>query len=358
MFLAINTRFWLRGVAALLGSTDPDAWLRALADREVISGPREGRFPGEAEYGFQHALVREAAYGMLTESDRSLGHQLAATWLEDRGEGDAMVLAEHFERGGEPERAVAAYARAAAQAFEGHDLEAALARARRGIDCFSRTLEGSTNDDAATRDLSLLGELFALEAQVRRWRGENVEAERAGDAAMRRLSPGCAAWCDAAGEVVVAGAKLGHTDRILDVAARLGALPEGCSITGARVTAMTRAAVYLRLAGETARAEAMLDHAVALAQLVPGDPVASAQVESSRASRALAAGDLGDYLRRLEASREQLEEAGDSRGACTRGLNVGYAHLQLGDAAQAERVLRDVLAEAERLGLQNVRTYA
>ncbi len=37
--------FWRSGVAALLGSADPDAWLRALADRELISGPREGRFP-------------------------------------------------------------------------------------------------------------------------------------------------------------------------------------------------------------------------------------------------------------------------------------------------------------------------
>ncbi len=152
--------------------------------------------------------------------------------------------------------------------------------------------------------------------------------------------------------------KLGRTARILDLAARLGALPEGCPISGARVMALTRAAIYLRLAGETARAEALLEEAAALAQRLPGEPVAAAQVDSALASRALAAGDLGDYLRRLEASRAALEKAGDSRGACTRGLNVGYAHLQLGDAAQAERVLRTVLVEAERLGLQNVRTYA
>ncbi len=350
--------FWRSGVAALLGSADPDAWLRALADRELISGPREGRFPGEAEYGFQHALVREAAYGMLTEPDRALGHHLAARWLEQRGESDAVVLAEHFERGGEPERAAAGYARAAAQAFEGHDLEAALARARRGIACFSSAIALSTNDDAVTQDLSLPGELFALEAQAHRWRGENAEAERAGDDAMRRLVPGSAAWYDALGEVVMACGKLGRTARILDLAARLGALPEGRPLSGARVIALTRAAIYLRLAGETARAEALLEEAASLVQRLPGEPVAAAQVDSALASRALAAGDLGDYLRRLEASRAALEKAGDSRGACTRGLNVGYAHLQLGDAAQAERVLRTVLVEAERLGLQNVRTYA
>jgi serine/threonine protein kinase len=352
--------FCLRGVAALLGGADPGAWLSALADLEVISGPREGRFPGEAEFSFHHALVREAAYGMLTPDDLALGHRLAASWLEERGESDAMVLAEHFERGGEPDRAAVGYARAAAQAFEGHDLEAALARAERGIACYSSplALDLTPGEDAPTTDRSRSGDLFVLQAQAHRWRGENVEAERAGDEAMRRLLPGSAAWCDAAGEVVMAGGKLGHGERVLAVATRLSFLPEDAMISGARVIALTRAAVYLRLGGETARAEPLLDQAAAFAREVPGEPAAAAQVESARASRALAAGDLGDYLRRLETSQAQLAQAGDARGACTRGLNVGYAHLQLGASAEAVRVLRSVLTEAERFGLQNVRTYA
>jgi serine/threonine protein kinase len=350
--------FWRGGAAALLGGNDPGAWLSALADLEVISGPREGRFPGEAEYSFQHALMREAAYGMLTEHDLALGHRLAASWLESKGECDAMVLAEHFERGGEPDRAAAGYARAAAQAFEGHDLEAALARAQRGIACYSSPIDLTPGEDAATTDRSRSGDLFVVQAQAHRWRGENAEAERAGDEAMRRLLPGTGAWCDAAGEVIMAAGKLGHTARVLAVATRLSFLPEDARITGARVIALTRAAIYLRLGGEDARAEALLDQAAAFALEVPGEPSAAAQVESARASRALAAGDLGDYLRRLEASQERFDQAGDARGACTRGLNVGYAHLQLGAAAEAVRVLRSVLADAERLGLQNVRTYA
>ncbi|MEP7121854.1 MAG: protein kinase [Byssovorax sp.] len=350
--------FWLRGIAALLGGSDPGAWLAALADLELISGPREGRFPGEAEYSFQHALVREAAYGMLTPDDLALGHRLAASWLEQRGESDAMVLAEHFERGGEPDRAAIGYARAAAQAFEGHDLEAALARASRGIACYSSPPDLASGEDPATTDRSLSGDLFVLQAQAHRWRGENAEAERAGEEAMRRLLPGSASWCDAAGEVVMAGGKLGHPERVLAVATRLSFLPDDAMISGARVIALTRAAVYLRLGGETARAEALLDQAASFALQVPGEPAAAAPVESARASRALAEGDLGDYLRRLETSQAQLAQAGDARGACTRGLNVGYAHLQLGAAAEAVRVLRSVLADAERLGLQNVRTYA
>src|SRR5204862_8090766 len=88
---------------------------------------------GHAEFTFAHALVREAAYAMLTDDDRTLGHRLAGAWLEQAGAGDAMALAEHFRRGGEPARAVRWYERAAAEARRANDLAAATGRAARGM---------------------------------------------------------------------------------------------------------------------------------------------------------------------------------------------------------------------------------
>jgi predicted ATPase len=70
------------------------------------------------EYAFQHGLVREAAYAMLTDADRQLGHQLAGGWLEQRGEKDGVVLAEHYARGEQLAQAAAWYERAAEQALE------------------------------------------------------------------------------------------------------------------------------------------------------------------------------------------------------------------------------------------------
>ena len=64
------------------------------------------------EHAFRSALVRDAAYAMLTRADRALGHRLAGSFLESAGEASAVVLADHFERGGEPERAAGAYRRA------------------------------------------------------------------------------------------------------------------------------------------------------------------------------------------------------------------------------------------------------
>jgi len=97
--------FWRGGVEALLGSGDTAAWLAVLVEQGMIEVQDNGRLPGEVEYRFQHALVQEAAYEMLTKDDRVAGHWLAGQWLEQAGETDTKRIEEHFERcggGGEP----------------------------------------------------------------------------------------------------------------------------------------------------------------------------------------------------------------------------------------------------------------
>src|SRR5262249_26059177 len=113
--------FWRGGAAALLGGDAGELreWLRILVERQGVRGRPERRFPGEEEYGFRHGLMREAAYTMLTDADRLLGHRLAAEWLAQRGEPDPVTLAEHYQRGGAADRAVAHYLRAAEQALGG-----------------------------------------------------------------------------------------------------------------------------------------------------------------------------------------------------------------------------------------------
>src|SRR5262249_53679291 len=65
---------WQGGVEALLGSavraTQTGDWLSMLAAREALLLRPESRFPGEREFAFRHALVREGAYATLTEQDR------------------------------------------------------------------------------------------------------------------------------------------------------------------------------------------------------------------------------------------------------------------------------------------------
>jgi hypothetical protein len=106
--------FRCAGVAELLGCEarrgEVRECLEALAEREIVVRPRPGR---EEEYVFRHALLREAAYALLTDEDRARGHRLAAEWLERTGEPDAASLAEYCERVGQPARAAGLRRRAA-----------------------------------------------------------------------------------------------------------------------------------------------------------------------------------------------------------------------------------------------------
>jgi eukaryotic-like serine/threonine-protein kinase len=127
---------WEGGVVALLEGAmgaKVGELLATLIEQEVLVARRESRFPGECELTFRHALLREGAYATLTAGDQGLAHRLAGEWLEQRGEGDPMVLAGHFERGGQGARAAEFYLRAAEQALHVLDLDAAIARADLGL---------------------------------------------------------------------------------------------------------------------------------------------------------------------------------------------------------------------------------
>ncbi|MGD0528024.1 MAG: protein kinase, partial [Polyangiaceae bacterium] len=207
-------QFWGGAVMALLGAqraSETARWLLHLAEREVIVKRGRGKFPGEDEYTFRHALVREAAYAMLVGEDRVLGHRLAAAWLEEAGERDALTLAEHFDRGQAAERALAWYQRAAEQALEGNDLDAAIARCGRAI--------GLGAEGAA------LAAVLQVQAEAYKWRGANAEAATAARKAMTASVVGSAGWCSAAGEVAAAAGKLADRVALGQVAEELLALP-------------------------------------------------------------------------------------------------------------------------------------
>ncbi|WP_437668757.1 protein kinase domain-containing protein [Sorangium sp. So ce131] len=95
--------FWPAGVRQLLGggtsAESLDRWLKSLLAEELVVRRGGSRYPGHDELTFRHALVRDAAYGMLTDGDRAAGHRAAARWLRSVGETDERVLAEHAERG-------------------------------------------------------------------------------------------------------------------------------------------------------------------------------------------------------------------------------------------------------------------
>ena len=91
--------FWKGGVKALLGGNlQVDAPLAELVDHGFLRRMAASRFPHDDEYEFHDPLVHKAAYAMLTQADRALGHDLAAQWLERVGERDEALITAHRQR--------------------------------------------------------------------------------------------------------------------------------------------------------------------------------------------------------------------------------------------------------------------
>ena len=131
--------FWTGSVQALYGRDDAEVsvWLRVLVEAEVVVQPRESHFSNDTEYVFRHALMREAAYSLLTDEDRRRGHRLASLYLESTGEADPAVIAEHAERGGDAERAVRFYLRAGKRAKAATAYQAAAGYLAAGMELLS-----------------------------------------------------------------------------------------------------------------------------------------------------------------------------------------------------------------------------
>ena len=122
--------FWLGGVAAVLGLDaapgEVEQHLSVLADSELIEAHSVSQLPGQREYGFRHALVRDAVYALLHDADRATGHRLAGKFLEEAGEPDPSIFAEHYELGGAREAAARAFLSAAAFSIRRNDFAQAL----------------------------------------------------------------------------------------------------------------------------------------------------------------------------------------------------------------------------------------
>lgn len=349
--------FWRGGVLALLGGGDStstvSAWLEELCDREIIERIPVSTFPDEVGYRFRNASMRNAAYAMLTDRDRALGHRLAGEWLESTGERDATVLAGHFDRGAENDKAIAFYLRGAEQAIEANDFAAAIASADRGVALGAKT--------------ETLGRLELSSAVAHYWLGEIEATKTAATRASAHLPQGSAGWYRAVGEVLSSLLRSGETslgsgesalsslESWVDSAATAHPAPDAIN---AQVVCLARTAEHLLLVGHYALSERLFDKVDEVVERQDLDPLAMARVHRGRARRALHHGDPGAYAVGLEAAYETFERAGDVRNACNERMNMGFAFAELGLYDKAKEALESARAAAERMNLEHVVAWA
>jgi tetratricopeptide (TPR) repeat protein len=333
--------FWKGGVQAILGDdVSPETIGEHLADlvrRELCVRLPRPRFPDDQEFGFRHALVRDAAYATLTDEDVSLVHSLAGEWLEAVGEHRGVVVAEHFERGGMPDRAVAGYLRAAEQALAGNDAIAAVRWTERAIAC------GASGE--------VLAAVLLLQAEAYNWHGSLLDAECAALAAMERLARGSSRFYESVGEAAVASARSGHIDTLLGLVPEMLYPARDDSAREEQIYAVVVAAIQLLFRALYDEADALflwLDDALKTSASI--DAKIAGPVAEAWAWRALFAGDPAAYLTLSADAVRAYEATGDIRNGTRAQLNVGYGCMQLGDYEEAERSLRDALRASERLG--------
>lgn len=193
--------FWRQGAEHLLGAASLALEFEELVKDEFISRNRSSKFQEFDEYSFRHALVRDAAYAMLTETDQRTGHGLAAEWLESVGEREPLVLAQHFDRGGAIHRAAHWYHQAAVEALEGNDLGRVIQWAQRAIEC------GRDGEELARTEMLL--------ADARFGKGDLVDASTHAMSARLRITPGTDAWFAVTSLLIGSEGQRGHNDFVM-----------------------------------------------------------------------------------------------------------------------------------------------
>jgi tRNA A-37 threonylcarbamoyl transferase component Bud32/tetratricopeptide (TPR) repeat protein len=343
--------FWEGGVRALLGDDagafDTREWLNDLERREVVTAQPSSRVLSDREYKFRHALVRDAAYDMLTEDDRVLGHRLAGVWLEAVGGVDPLVLAGHFERGDDRERAVFWFACAAEEALESNDLVAVGERAARAV--------------AAGAAGPVLGAIRTMQSIASYWRSAYAEARDFGRAALPLVPAGSTDWFRATGSALVGCARLADYEGVDALFEPALAMPAAPGAEAAQLICLCRGAFQLIFNGRFARADQVLARIAALAEAstqVAIDALTRAQVEHVQGVRAAHVGDVARFLRHLEAAVAAFERAGDVRNVSLERTTVAWCYGELGFAGRAEALCRANLEHCRQLRAAQAITYA
>jgi class 3 adenylate cyclase/predicted ATPase len=321
----VGHAFWDDALRALGPDPEPGPALDGLCARALVVPRPASRLEGRREFVFRHHLLHQVCYARVLERDRVPAHARIARWLESLpGEHPMELVAEHHERGAEPERARAAWQRAAVQAQARYANAQALAHAER-----ARTLtppaqlrERFALSLLCAQVLALLGEPQRLQHELDALR---QLAELAGDAALR------------------AQAADRQARTLLDSGDALGAL-----------TPAEQAAALAQQALPALAAPAGLVVVQALNRLgryADAQRAAARVLEQARRNGdrrtegallndlGIIADDHGDFGAAIEHYRRALQchlETGNRSHEAGVLSNLGYAELNVGDFAAAE----------------------
>ena len=334
--------FRASGVEALLGVEAGNARLAAilsgLVEHEVFDRVNGGYLQGDGEYVFRHSLLREAGYAMLTNADRVTGHRLAGDWLERSGVEDALAVANHFEKGKEPERAIRWLMTAQETAYGGGNIQSVIDLGARCIACGATDLQR--------------GHVRLMEGLALSLRGDWARCATLRREAMSLLPVGSTRWSLAAGSVFVAGMFLGDASITTPVLKEILSVTVEVEPSGPYGFAVFTTCLGLVGIGQTAMARAFLDRAQrGSTEKQPLDPAFVLRLDIAGGLLDIAEEHLGRSLSRLQSARALAEGTGDAWGRASASAQYVAAIAETGDSEAAELAAKDVLGYCEQTGL-------
>lgn len=325
--------FWSSGVKLLLGEGGSakrlEYCLQRLAELEMIEPQRDSRFPAETEFGFRHALLRDAAQELVPGSLKPTSHRLVGQWLEQVGEPDLLLLAEHFQLGQEQERAARFYTQMAERHFSLEEVPRTL-----------RWLETAMTQGATGAPIQRLRVLRSFAAL---FSGEFAQAFEIGFAVLPELKAGSSAWCTQLIVLLTSSLLSNNHDAVADLGIRLVSAEPDADAVESYVDALWFLASLTICGGARQEVRALLARA---------KQVGAAHVESNAVIRGMLAWIEGFYTYALEerpwhvwllaqqASRA-FEETGLEYKQMAAWVLEGLALEALGDLTSAVEKLRE-----------------
>lgn len=334
---------WRDGIVALVGgeedAAEVDATLQSLIGAEILERRPHSRLPRQSEYGFRHALMQQAAYSLLHERDRELGHTQVADFLVRSGAGDPAEIAGHYERGSERASALPYYLQAAQNSFEQLDLSLTLRHVDRARECGAR------------EQPEALALVAALQCVVYRFQGEHARMMEAGELALSRLPPGSVWWFRIVFNLSLPLRIRGERARVVALAEQwAGAEPQPDAAAahieaGAWFTVMlSQMAEREAAVGTWHRLEKAAARLPGLAQYLSG-LTCLARYEYLR----VFAPDPWRQQEEVRTAAERLADSASHRDSCAAQISLGQARVESGDVAGGVQHLSGCIQTAERL---------
>jgi class 3 adenylate cyclase/predicted ATPase len=323
----------------LLGAVvrKPEAELVSALDRLTAAGLlfRQG-IPPNATYLFKHALVQDAAYGMLLREPRRVLHAQIAETLEsqfaDIAENQPELLARHCTEAGLIEKAASLWGKAGQRSLDRSALVEAVEQITRALNQIA-TLPSTAvlrreQIDLQVALLATLGHVKGFAAPETKAAAERArqlieQAETLGEPPLRLFSVLFGFW--------IANYVAFNGDVIRELATQFLALAEKNGATVPLMIGHRLMGTSLTWTGDIAEGRAHFDQAITLYDPARHRPLAARFGQDARVAilsyRSLARWMLGNPLAALADAKRAVEDAREVGHAATLMLALYFAHV-------------------------------